>query len=114
MSSSEILSFASNMTMNYKNEFRFSQDNIKILNQKYRDIRSKIEENLKIAHYKPNNEAKHIEWIKHVGDNNVLLFSLIHMHFNRLFTNNQRVYEFITYHFFCKAYDSVIKQISNK
>lgn len=110
MSDSEILDFVKEMSLRYRKEFNFSNEQIKIMNLKYREIRLKAVDGIKKLHAAPYETTANNHWIRSEDRNGSLLSSLIHMHMNRLFPVNQRVYEFMVYHMFDKAFDSVLKQ----
>lgn len=104
------------MSKSYCTEFGYDLSNQKNLNAMYRKYRSIID-SLIAGHITDSiliqcNESIIAIATKYrlLASNNNILSSLIHMHFNRLFTVNQRKYELIIYYFMSKSYKSMISR----
>lgn len=107
--SKDIMEYVTDIVHKYQHEFNFSQKQINTINIYYRNIRPRLLEILKNTFREQNQEDNGYNWIKENLHETAVLQSLIHMHFNRIFSTNQRLYEYITYHIYKKTYDSILK-----
>lgn len=107
LSDSDIKSLATNMSSAYSKEM-----NITTRQKVYIDSLFRIHKNNILKIVKTNNSAindwGNLKWINQMNTANPIITSLIHMHVNRLFSNNQRMYEYIIYYLFMKAFNSFI------
>lgn len=91
----------------YIKEFGLSNDQVGEINSMYRknkqEIQNVISESETTFPY-----FKDLEWLKRLENNSDIVRSLIHMHCNRLFSNNQRIFECICYTLLKKAYQTMI------
>lgn len=110
MSQKDMMDFSSNMKQRYLQEFKFSNEQISVINKTFRNISNKVVDIL-FKRLKPSqHEIENKSWIRNQINFDKLLASLIHMHINRVFNSNQRLYEYIIYHMFCKGLDSILKR----
>ncbi len=110
MDDNKIKNYLSDMDNRYRKEFGLSIQQIKIINDEYRKISSKILSFLLNYHHELRETKIDKTWIVSPNFTNNLLPSLIHMHINRLFSINQRLYEYIVYRMSCKSFDSMLKR----
>jgi thiopeptide-type bacteriocin biosynthesis protein len=129
----EKMKLMSNLSSSFKKEFGFTEFNSKQLNSKYRENKKIIESiltiskentflnefsqliNLKTEKNKPVVDIIYTK-IKNTRNNinknrNSLLISYIHMMLNRLFMNNNRVYELVLYDFMFRYYNGKLARI---
>lgn len=110
LQSQEIKDFLKEMNDRYQKEFNLSIYQLKLINNEHRKIRNSIINIFESIYEQAHSYNLKYNWIISGKINRQLLSSLIHMHVNRLFILNQRLYEFIIYHMLCKIFDSIEKK----
>lgn len=109
MSEEKISDYLKVMEERYRWEFGLSTSQIKVINDEYRRLSPKFMENMIKKYEQRRIDDKHL-WITAPDSSQYLLSSLIHMHMNRMFSMNQRLYEYIVYHMAAKGFDSLLKR----
>lgn len=109
MTDNNITDYLLGMEDRYQREFRLSTFQIKVINDEYRKIRGNLIGEALELYGKPRLKVNHIDWITAPDSSQYLLSSLVHMHVNRVFPKNQRLYEYIIYHITNKVFDSILK-----
>lgn len=109
MTNAQIKRYLTEMEVRYQQEFRLSTLQIKVINDEYRTQSREIIKLMLELYSQTSQKAANSSWITSPEAPLYLLSSLVHMHFNRLFTMNQRLYEYIVYHMANKALESILK-----
>lgn len=111
MSEKGIKDYLKEMESRYQREFGLSTLQIKVVNDEYRRLSPAIMKDLMQRYRERCGNVDKYSWITAPGSSQYLLSSLVHMHMNRLFQMNQRLYEYIVYHMSAKVFDSLLKRI---
>lgn len=114
MSFDEMKKFLSYMEAQYKMEFILSIQQIAVIDMELRKIRMPILEEMKCLYLQRDILDNTKFWIKTQDSSFHLLSSIIHMHVNRLFMLDQRLYEYIVYHMLLKSLDGLKNILNNK
>ena len=106
----EIYDFSQTNSKLYNNEFKLSNEQIAGINLKYRKSKSDILKAISIENSDKNCNYSNIDWLIRLKNKKNIISSLIHMHMNRTFSINQRIYECFIYNFIKKGMESLIHQ----
>ncbi|MCM1140511.1 MAG: thiopeptide-type bacteriocin biosynthesis protein [Muribaculum sp.] len=107
----QICEYLNEMEDGYQREFRLSTHQVKLINDAYRRFSREILRQALELCCQPRVTAEKVTWIVASDVSPHLLSSLVHMHINRLFAMNQRLYEYIVYHMANKVFESVEKRM---
>lgn len=111
LTNQQINEYLTEMEDGYQREFRLSSFQVKIINDEYRKFsRDILCQTLELCSQSREKDEK-ATWIVVSASPQHLLSSLIHMHINRIFAMNQRLYEYIVYHIANKVFESVEKRM---
>jgi len=113
MSDIQVKEYMMKMEDKYLREFSLSTSQIKVINNEYRKHSSEIMRCIQELYRQPRQKDDKTAWIIAPEASQYLLSSLVHMHVNRVFAMNQRLYEYIVYHMANKAFESVIKKTAH-
>lgn len=99
----------------YNKELKLSSEQIAEINSLYRKNKNDILNSLSVENSSQGWNYHNLDWIKHTKNQEQIVSSLIHMHVNRIFSTNQRVYECIIYNLLKKGFQTLIyKNSPNK
>lgn len=110
MSDDRIKAYLKEMESRYQREFGLSVSQVKVINDEYRRLSPVIIKKLMKMYEDRCQEDDRYSWITAPDSSQYLLSSLVHMHMNRTFEMNQRLYEYIVYHMAAKGFDSLLKR----
>lgn len=104
---SKIIEFVSRMVNSYSAEMDLSIQQKVFMDSIYRRQKANIIKIIrKCDNAKPN--CCDISWLISSDKKASIVASLIHMHLNRLFVNNQRIYELVIYYLLKKGYETLM------
>lgn len=104
----EISKLVDTTSNSYNNELKLNIEQIAEINSLYRKSKLDILKSINIEDYDDGWTYGNLEWVKQSKNQEHIVPSLIHMHVNRIFSSNQRVYECFIYNLLKKGLQTLI------